>query len=182
METYMQRLMEPELLFGLAVRFFGVFTVLIILMLVLYLSGWIFTRYKEKKEQQGSGGPSGTSGTTEKTPIRGAASGAPSMETTAPQASGEAAAAIALCVQESLADGSLVASKVPAEDEVAAAIALALSDSSTDQVFPQQRYGSPAPFLPQGNGHRESPWKLLGRQEAISRNNPWTGRRAPTGR
>ena len=39
-----ERLSNPEVLFGLAVRFFGVFIVLIIVMIVLYLSGWVFQR------------------------------------------------------------------------------------------------------------------------------------------
>jgi Na+-transporting methylmalonyl-CoA/oxaloacetate decarboxylase gamma subunit len=57
-KTYLDRLMEPELIFGLAVRFFGVFAVLIILMAFMYLSGWLFTRYKERMDQQGPAGPS----------------------------------------------------------------------------------------------------------------------------
>ncbi len=49
-----ERLSNPEVLFGLAVRFFGVFIVLIIVMIVLYLSGWIFQRLEEKAQAASS--------------------------------------------------------------------------------------------------------------------------------
>jgi len=46
----MERLSNPEVLFGLAVRFFGVFIVLIIVMTVLYLTAWVFQRLEKKEE------------------------------------------------------------------------------------------------------------------------------------
>jgi len=44
----MERLSNPEVLFGLAVRFFGVFIVLIIVMVVLYFAGLVFQRLEKK--------------------------------------------------------------------------------------------------------------------------------------
>ena len=46
----LERLSNPEVLFGLAVRFFGVFAVLIIVMIVLQLTGWFFQRLERKAE------------------------------------------------------------------------------------------------------------------------------------
>ena len=60
----MERLSNPEVLFGLAVRFFGVFIVLIIVMIVLYLSGWLFQRLEEKEKEP----PSPPKPTPQKTP------------------------------------------------------------------------------------------------------------------
>jgi hypothetical protein len=172
--NYIERLLEPELLFGLTVRFFGVFAVLIILMAVLYISGWLFTKYRDKEKETNSGGHSGTPAATEKyPPPPPPAADTALMKTPGSVASGEEATAIALCIRESLEDGSLVVSEPPSE--AAVAIALALSDRSGDHIIPLQSYGTPDP-LPSGSGRRESPWKLLGRQEAISRNDPWTGR------
>ena len=50
MESIWERLTDPELLFGLAVRFFGVFVVLIIVMIGIWLSGLLFIRLKKEPE------------------------------------------------------------------------------------------------------------------------------------
>jgi len=171
----LERMLEAKLLFGLAVRFFGVFAVLILLMVILYATGWFFSRYMtgEKKTPQGQGeGASPAASTTEK-PVQATDASPAAME--AP-VSGEVAAAIALGIRESA--GSLAASGFPVAGEVAAAVAMALSAHPGAHLFPLQHYGTmDSASRPSGGDHQESPWKLLGRQEAISRNNPWTGRR-----
>lgn len=53
MDTIWERLSDPELLFGLMVRFFGVFAVLIIVMIGIWLSGRIFVRLKKEPETDG---------------------------------------------------------------------------------------------------------------------------------
>ncbi len=53
MDSIWERLTDPELLFGLMVRFFGVFAVLIIIMIGIWLSGLLFIRLKEKPETDG---------------------------------------------------------------------------------------------------------------------------------
>ena len=47
MEQIWERLTSPELVFGLVVRFFGVFAVLIIVMIGIWLSGCFFVRLEE---------------------------------------------------------------------------------------------------------------------------------------
>jgi len=179
METsYLERLMNPELLFGLAVRFFGVFVVLIVLMLILYLSGWILQRFAAAAGPAGAAPPPRKQAAPGPAPRPSKGSAAAPAEPSAPAVSDETAAVIALCIQASLEDGSLAAGVGPSHDEVAAAVALALSDPCLEPVLSPQRYGTPEPLAASGGGVRESPWKLLGRQEAFSRNDPWAIRRA----
>jgi hypothetical protein len=171
MQPYLERLLDPQLLFGLAVRFFGVFIVLGILMAFLFLTGWIFSRMGERKKKEVSGGPS-TRGSDEGEPVR-----VPVPNTSSPDAGEpvpeEVAAVVALSLHE--AAGLRAASGFPVSGETAAAVALALSDPRNEHPFsgPHHRTTDLPPF---GRDYRESPWKLLGRQEAVSRNNPWTGR------
>ena len=144
-----ERLSNPEVLFGLAVRFFGVFVVLIIVMIVLYLTGWFFQRIEEKAQEAASaahkGGPP-----PPRTPTNRSAKavGTPSGS----DVPGEVAAAVAL-------------SMVP--DEVAVAVALALTETAKERGvatrFPAQA-GVPAPWEEPG-----AAWKIVGRQEALFR-------------
>lgn len=52
MEYVWERLANPEVLFGLAVRFFGVFIVLIILMVAMIIMGHVFMRIREAALRQ----------------------------------------------------------------------------------------------------------------------------------
>lgn len=145
----MERLSNPEVLFGLAVRFFGVFVVLIIVMIVLYLTGRIFQSLEKKTEEGASAvGTEGPPPQPTPTETSGKAAG------TSPGSDvpGEVAAAVAL-------------SMVP--DEVAVAVALALTETSKERGvatrFPAQA-GVPAAWEEPGMA-----WKLVGRQEALFR-------------
>ena len=51
MEHYMERLANPDLIFGLVVRFFGVFIVLIIVMIGIWIVGRIFIRSRKSAEK-----------------------------------------------------------------------------------------------------------------------------------
>jgi len=138
----MERLSNPEVLFGLAVRFFGVFIVLIIVMIVLYLSGWLFQRLEEKEKAP----PSPPKPTPQKTPT-GAVGTSPGS--TVPD---EVAAAVALAM-------------VP--DEVAVSVALALNEAAEEQGLaprPFAQAGAPASWEEPGGA-----WKLMGRQQALCR-------------
>jgi len=143
----MERLSNPEVLFGLAVRFFGVFVVLIIVMIVLYLTGRIFQSLEKKTEEGASAvGTEGPPPQPTPTETSGKAAG------TSPGSDvpGEVAAAVAL-------------SMVP--DEVAVAVALALTEIAEERGFSPRlsaRAGVPAVWEEPG-----SAWKLVGRQQAL---------------
>jgi hypothetical protein len=144
-----ERLSNPEVLFGLAVRFFGVFIVLIIVMIVLHLSGWVFQRLEKKGEEAPSAAkptPSPTESTTKVTPAEVIRA---SPGSTVPD---EVAIAVALAM-------------VP--DEVAVAVALALTEAA------EERGSVPLPstfgFSPTAWEQPGSAWKLVGRQQALYR-------------
>jgi len=171
----LSRLLETKLLGGLALRFFGVFVVLGILMVVLYITGWFFHRFLSgdretpEKEALPSGAP----------PVEGSAMARDALAGTAEASSvtGDVAAAIVLGLRE--AARSVASSGFPVAGEVAAAVALALSAGSGEGALPVLRAGD-APHAAgphSGWGARESAWKLIGRQEAVSRNNPCADRR-----
>ena len=145
----MERLSNPEVLFGLAVRFFGVFIVLIIVMIVLYLSGWVFQRLEKKAQETPSLSdptPSPPKSTPNRTP--------PEAVSTSPGSTvpDEVAIAIALAM-------------VP--DEVAVAVALALAEAVEER--------DSVPLLSARTstlGAWEQPgsaWKHLGRQQGLFR-------------
>ena len=156
----MERLSNPEVLFGLAVRFFGVFIVLIIVMIVLYLSGWLFQRLEEKAKATPSPAdppPARPKSTPQETPT-GAAGTPPGS--TVPD---EVAAAVALAM-------------VP--DEVAVAVTLALNEAAEEQGL------APRPFAQAGAPSWEEPrsaWKLMGRQQALCRKTSLTRDITPKG-
>jgi len=145
----MERLSNPEVLFGLAVRFFGVFIVLIIVMIVLHLSGWLFQRIEKKAQEAPSPAapnPSPPKSTPQETPTEAVST---SPGSTVPD---EVAIAIALAM-------------VP--DEVAVAVALALAEAveERDSVPPlSTRASTPAAWEQPG-----SAWKLVGRQQGLFR-------------
>jgi hypothetical protein len=155
----MERLSNPEVLFGLAVRFFGVFIVLIIVMIVLYLSGWLFQRLEEKAKASPAEPPrSPPKPTPQETPT-GAVGTSPGS--TVPD---EVAAAVALAM-------------VP--DEVAVAVALALNEAAEEQGLaprPFAQAGAPASWEEPG-----SAWKLMGRQQALCRKTSLTRDITPKG-
>jgi hypothetical protein len=143
----MERLSNPEVLFGLAVRFFGVFIVLIIVMIVLYLTGWIFQRIEEKEQEAASaddkGGPPHPTPTGTSAEAVGTSPGS--------DVPGEIAAAVAL-------------SMVP--DEVAVAVALALNETAEERGLALRlsaQAGVPAAWEEPGTA-----WKLVGRQQSLS--------------
>ena len=145
----LERLSNPEVLFGLAVRFFGVFIVLIIVMIVLHLTGWVFQRLESKGEEvpRPAGPPSAPpKPTPTETPTEVLSA---SPESPVPD---EVAAALALAL-------------VP--DEVAVAVALALTEAAEEKGL------SPRPFAPtSAPATWEEPgsaWKLVGRQHALFR-------------
>ncbi len=146
----MERLSDPEVLFGLAVRFFGVFIVLIIVMGLLFLTGRIFQRL-EGKEQEATRPPAGPAPSPP----------APSEKERPPEAvpdfsgpgvADEVAIAIALAM-------------VP--DEVAVAVAMALGEEFEERASgPHPSSGRTAPSGWQQPG---SAWKMVGRQQALFR-------------
>ena len=143
----MERLSNPEVLFGLGVRFFGVFIVLIIVMIVLYLTGWVFQRMERKEEEASSPAdpaPSPTKPTPVETPSEAVNT---SPGSTVPD---EVAVAIALAM-------------VP--DEVAVAVALALNEATEERglaLRPPAQAGARTAWDEPG-----SAWKLVGRQQAL---------------
>ncbi len=145
----MERLSDPEVLFGLAVRFFGVFIALIIVMIVLHLSAWVFQRLEKKAQQAPSPAdptPSPPGSTPQETPTEAVST---SPGSTVPD---EVAIAIALAM-------------VP--DEVAVAVALALTEAVEER-------GSVPLLSTRGSTHAAweqpgSAWKLVGRQQGLFR-------------
>ncbi len=144
-----ERLSNPEVLFGLAVRFFGVFIVLIIVMIVLYLTGWVFHRLDKKRQAARSaadaGGPLPES-VSEKGPVQ---TGAASPGSTVPD---EVAVAVALAL-------------IP--DEAAVAVALALTEAADEQGSGlHHTAGARVPTVWEEPGNT---WKIVGRQQALFR-------------
>ncbi len=146
----MERLSNPEVLFGLAVRFFGVFIVLIIVMIVLHLTGWLFQRIDREEEVPSSSDTPARTPSVEPRARQTPAEPVPtSPGTTVPD---EVAVAIAL-------------SLVP--DEVAVAVAVALAEAVEEGVplpSPSMRKAVHTAWQQQ-----ESAWKLMGRTQALFR-------------
>ena len=157
----MERLSNPEVLFGLAVRFFGVFIVLIIVMIVLYLSGWVFQRMEEKAQATSSPPsppPSPPKPASQETP--------PEFVQTSPGSTvpDEVAIAIALAM-------------VP--DEVAVAVSLALAESVEERgSVPALAALGSAPAAWEQPG---SAWKMVGRQQGLFRKTSLTRDITPKG-
>jgi Na+-transporting methylmalonyl-CoA/oxaloacetate decarboxylase gamma subunit len=135
----LERLSHPEVLFGLAVRFFGVFIVLTIVMVILQLVGTVFKRLETG---------------TEETPSPAARARPPGAAATSPDSRvpDEVAVAVALAL-------------VP--DEVAVAVALALAEAA-DEHGVAPRLAARAVYPPDRQ-EPGSAWKLLGRQQALYR-------------
>ncbi len=147
----LERLSHPEVLFGLAVRFFGVFIVLTIVMVVLQLVGMLFHRLEAGTEE--------TPSPAAKPKPTGA--GVTPTGSTVPD---EVAVAVALAL-------------VP--DEVAVAVALALAEAADEQgVTPRLAARAVYPPDRQEPG---SAWRLLGRQQAIYRKTSLTRNVTPKG-
>lgn len=143
-ENSWDRLTDPALMFGLAVRFFGVFIVLIIVMIGIWLSGKIFIRMQENAKNRNAGSQG--------------AQGQPAAQAISPGGA----------PPPSPAAGS---SETAVPEETAAVIALSLARYLGEQpqgfVFTAGQSSS--------SSGQDSTWKLLGRQEAFSRNVPWSG-------
>jgi len=169
-ESY-QRLQDPQLLFGLAVRFFGVFIVLIIVMIGIWLLGHLFRRIESSARSRGSSTAKTSASDQSGTPPSGRALTEPAREDSIPD---EVVAAIALQIEKARDDGTLAASVTPVPQEVAAAISLALQASEGMCEVPTQGSGLAGRITTWQEA--EGSWKLMGRQEAISRNDPWAGR------
>lgn len=181
--TWLERLTNPDLIFGLAVRFFGVFLVLIIVMIGIWLVGLLFVWMEQSSKKKISGSlPEGLP-VTEKGLAKPRKTAEQGTQSDVPE---EVAAVVALHLQESEEGAALVAEGGPVQGEVAAAISLSLA-----RYLEEQGSGLPAagrlPPIHEHSPHRqdqESPWKLLGRQETFSRRNPlpsakagnWRGR------
>ncbi len=105
MEQVLERLTNPELLFGLGVRFFGVFAVLIVVMVALQLTGYFYTRMQQREAASRAGGKpadgAAPAGKGESPP--GEPAGIP----------GEVVAAIALALGERLGRGGVPVRAVP---------------------------------------------------------------------
>jgi hypothetical protein len=157
----MERLSNPEVLFGLAVRFFGVFIVLIIVMIVLHLSGWLFQRLEKKTEEPSSPAAPASSppkSTPQATPTEAVST---SPGSTVPD---EVAIAIALAM-------------VP--DEVAVAVALALTEAVEERgSVPLLSTPGSTPAAWEIPG---SAWKLVGRQQGLFRKTSLTRDITPKG-
>jgi len=175
MEQYMERLANPDLIFGLAVRFFGVFVVLIIVMIGIWIVGQIFLRAKESAEKEKADQGQALSAKRETTAaVESTGTGEAGAEATE-----EVAAVIAVHLQESAETAGLRQAGSAASEDVAAVIALSLARHMAQQTFM-------LPSLMQDTAsrmERESPWKIMGRQETFStRTLPFRGRRATKGR
>jgi len=174
MEQYMARLANPDLIFGLVVRFFGVFIVLIIVMIGIWIVGQIFIRNekseaKEKTVQAVSKKQRQAAPDVERTTQPGAG----------PEATEEVAAVIAVHLQESAEAARLREAASSVSEEVAAVIALSLTAYSAQQMFLHPGLMEKVASA----SDQESPWKIMGRQEAFStRTLPFTGRGAAKGR
>jgi hypothetical protein len=157
----MERLSNPEVLFGLAVRFFGVFVVLIIVMIVLWLTGYVFQWLEKKPEEAASPAapaPPPPEPAAEQRPTQGAGT---RPGATVPD---EVAIAIALAM-------------VP--DEVAVAVAMALHETAEERGFAPStsaRAAAPDRWEQPGSG-----WKLVGRQQALYRKTSLTRDITPKG-
>jgi len=144
-----ERLSNPEVLFGLAVRFFGVFMVLIIVMIVLHSTGWLFRRFDRKAEESAS--PAGPASAPPKSSAK-----QPPMEPVRTSPGSTVPDEVAIAIALSL---------VP--DEVAVAVAMALAEAVEERVplpFPSTRGAIPTAWQ-----QPASPWKLMGRQQALFR-------------
>jgi len=171
MEHSWDRITSPELMFGLAVRFFGVFIVLIIVMIGIWVSGLIFKKLEEAQKSRtstppGQGG-AGIQPVTEGSPLP------TPPEASGPPVSQEVAAVIALNVQEAHRQGKLLVTAPSVPPEVAVAISMAVSRYRKEEYTPYPLSERPEP-TPSWRAVASS-WRLLGRQEAFSRNIPWTG-------
>lgn len=147
----LERLSHPEVLFGLAVRFFGVFIVLTIVMVVLQLVGMLFHRLEAGTEETPS--PAAKA--------KPAGAGVTPTGSTVPD---EVAVAVALAL-------------VP--DEVAVAVALALAETSDEQGIAPRL--SAQPVYPPDRQEPGSAWRLLGRQQALYRKTSLTRNINPKG-
>jgi hypothetical protein len=157
----MERLSNPEVLFGLAVRFFGVFIVLIIVMIILYLTGRLFQGFDKTTEEAPS--PAGT--------------GKPPPKPTPQETHTEAVSASpGSAVPDEVAIAVALA-LVP--DEVAVAVALALAEAAEETGLaprPFAQTGTPTAWEEPG-----SAWKLVGRQHALFRKTSLTRDITPKG-
>jgi Na+-transporting methylmalonyl-CoA/oxaloacetate decarboxylase gamma subunit len=153
LEHVLERLSNPEVLFGLSVRFFGVFIVLTIVMLAIYLVGRVFVKLEESQNQTSS--PAAPERPSPLEPV------IPPRESTVPD---EVAVAIAL-------------SLVP--DEVGVAVALALAEAVKEGI-PAPLLCAP-PAGPAPREEPGSAWRLLGRQQALFRKTSLTRDVTPKG-
>ncbi len=130
LQTCWERLQNPELLFGLMVRFFGVFIVLTIVMFGIWVAGKTIAQLEEFVRKRAEP-PQG-----DRSPPKG-----PPAQTPGGASPGQQPGAV--------------------PEEVAVVIALALSGAEHSPMgHPAAGLGTP------------SSWKLLGRQDALSRNVP----------
>ena len=168
-----ERLSNPEVLFGLAIRLLGVFIILVIVMLAIYLLGYVFMKLEKPQEQTASHDvPEGPS-----------ARPAPPADVGTSPASrvpDEAAARLPLApVPDDAAVAiALALSMIP--DDAAVAIALALNEAVEARSYPphpvsRQQVPSAAWEEP------GSAWKLLGRHEALFRKTSLTRNIHPRG-
>jgi hypothetical protein len=156
-----ERLSNPEVLFGLGVRFFGVFIVLIIVMIVLQLTGRLFQRLDGKAEELPSRADlvSARPGSfPRETPVEAVPT------SPGPAVPDEVAIAIAL-------------SMVP--DEVAVAVAMALTETVEERAS-MPLLSAPG-AIPTAWEPPVSPWKLMGRQQALFRKTSLTRDITPKG-
>ena len=175
-DIWIERMTDPDLLIGLGFRFFGVFAVLIIVMIGIWVMSFVIRRW-ETAGGFGAFRPLPRRAVPEPAPLSpsvGSAAETRPSERYSDDVSGETATAIALALEAARRQGSVTTSTTPTA-EVAAVIGLALAAHRTSgQTSTAPNPGS-QPCTGQGQ-RTDSPWKVLARQEAISRNDPYAGR------
>ena len=179
MNIYLERLLNEELLFGLVIRFLGVFAVLFILMMIMYATGRLFRWYDDRGKKAAAPVPPPEGEDGDSLPVGPVPIPVhPGSHETAPPP-GEVVAAVALAIEH--AGASLPASGLPVTGEVAAAIAMALPAGPRalrERAGRPELSGDAASVLLQtGRVPDHSPWKILGRQDAFLGGEPWGARR-----
>jgi cytoskeletal protein RodZ len=158
-----ERISNPEVLFGLSVRFFGVFIVLGIVMIAIYLVGRVFVEIERGQGRAAS--PDAPEAAPDAGPAEAAnvATAPASAEMFSDQA--EATPSSSPVSNEAAVAVALALATVPGE--VAVAVTLALDQAAREAA--SVPLGTPRATAPPGKGEPASVWKLLGRQEALFR-------------
>lgn len=171
-----ERLTDPEVLFGLSVRFFGVFIVLGIVMIAIYLIGRVFVEIEKAQEPGAS--PDAPEGSSAAGSVEGEILTTPPVSTETPSEQVGAALSPSPVPDEAVVAVAMALAMVPGE--VAVAVTLAMDQASQETV--SVPFGADRASPPAAKGEPGSAWKLLGRQEALHRRTSLTRHIPPKGK